>query len=117
VFPSCTVVIEQFDRLERHDEQADGNRGTPGRVHGLLIGANPGNLVGEGPDDQGLSCGHRESSSSGTGLSDGGSKRLRSTPRPVGLVPGAGREPPSSRRSAIRVAVPADRETTSQTNS
>ena len=28
-FPSCTVVIEQFDRLERHHEQAGRNRGTP----------------------------------------------------------------------------------------
>src|SRR5882757_10565502 len=28
-FPSCTVVIEQFDRLERHHEQRAGrNRGT-----------------------------------------------------------------------------------------
>jgi hypothetical protein len=27
-FPSCTVVIQQFDRLERHHEQAEGNRGT-----------------------------------------------------------------------------------------
>ena len=28
VFPSCTVVIEQFDRLERHHEQVGRNRGT-----------------------------------------------------------------------------------------
>jgi hypothetical protein len=27
-FPSCTVVIEQFDRLERHHEQVGRNRGT-----------------------------------------------------------------------------------------
>ena len=27
-FPSCTVVIEQFDRLERHHEQVGKNRGT-----------------------------------------------------------------------------------------
>jgi hypothetical protein len=27
-FPSCTVVIEQFDRLERHHEQAGRNHGT-----------------------------------------------------------------------------------------
>ena len=28
VFPSCAVVIQQFDRLERHHEQAGMNRGT-----------------------------------------------------------------------------------------
>jgi len=27
-FPSCAVVIEQFDRLERHHEEAGMNRGT-----------------------------------------------------------------------------------------
>jgi hypothetical protein len=27
-FPSCTVVIEQFDRLERHHERVGRNRGT-----------------------------------------------------------------------------------------
>lgn len=27
-FPSCTVVIQQFDRLERHHEQVLGNSGT-----------------------------------------------------------------------------------------
>ena len=27
-FPSCTVVIQQFDRLERHHEQTGGNRDT-----------------------------------------------------------------------------------------
>jgi len=27
-FPSCEVVIQQFDRLERHHEQAAVNRGT-----------------------------------------------------------------------------------------
>jgi hypothetical protein len=27
-FPSCTVVIQQFDRLERHHEQVLRNRGT-----------------------------------------------------------------------------------------
>src|SRR5215470_10546958 len=28
-FPSCTVVIQQFERLERHHEQAGSSRGTP----------------------------------------------------------------------------------------
>jgi hypothetical protein len=28
-FPSCRVVIEQFDRLERHHEQVGSHRGTP----------------------------------------------------------------------------------------
>ena len=28
-FPSCAVVIQQFDRLERHHEQAGSGRGTP----------------------------------------------------------------------------------------
>ena len=28
-FPSCRVVIEQFDRLERHHEQVGSNGGTP----------------------------------------------------------------------------------------
>jgi hypothetical protein len=27
-FPSCTVVIQQFDRLERHHDQTDRNRET-----------------------------------------------------------------------------------------
>ena len=27
--PSCTVVIQQFERLERHHEQAGSSRGTP----------------------------------------------------------------------------------------
>jgi hypothetical protein len=27
-FPSCTVVIQQFDRLERHHDQTRGNRET-----------------------------------------------------------------------------------------
>ena len=27
-FPSCTVVIQQFDRVERHHEEVGGNRGT-----------------------------------------------------------------------------------------
>ena len=27
-FPSCTVVIQQFDRLERHHEQVGSGRGT-----------------------------------------------------------------------------------------
>jgi len=27
-FPSCTVAIEQFDRLERHHERAGRNHGT-----------------------------------------------------------------------------------------
>jgi len=27
-FPSCAVVIQQFDRLERHHEEAGMNRGT-----------------------------------------------------------------------------------------
>jgi len=27
-FPSCTVVIQQFDRLERHHNQTGGNRET-----------------------------------------------------------------------------------------
>ena len=27
-FPSCTVVIQQFDRLERHHDQIRGNRET-----------------------------------------------------------------------------------------
>jgi len=27
-FPSCTVVIQQFDRLERHHDQTGGNRET-----------------------------------------------------------------------------------------
>jgi hypothetical protein len=27
-FPSCTVVIQQFDRLERHHEQVGRNKGT-----------------------------------------------------------------------------------------
>jgi hypothetical protein len=35
VFPSCTVVIQQFDRLERHHEQAGRNRGTPTSSPGL----------------------------------------------------------------------------------
>ena len=34
-FPSCTVVIEQFDRLERHHEQVGRNRGTPAVSSGL----------------------------------------------------------------------------------
>jgi hypothetical protein len=29
VFPSCRVVIEQFDRLEQRHEQVGSNRGTP----------------------------------------------------------------------------------------
>ena len=28
-FASCTVVIQQFERLERHHEQARSNHGTP----------------------------------------------------------------------------------------
>jgi hypothetical protein len=28
-FPSCAVVIQQFERLERHHEQAGTGRGTP----------------------------------------------------------------------------------------
>jgi len=28
-FASCTVVIQQFERLERHHEQAGSSRGTP----------------------------------------------------------------------------------------
>jgi hypothetical protein len=28
-FASCTVVIQQFERLERHHEQAGSGRGTP----------------------------------------------------------------------------------------
>jgi hypothetical protein len=27
-FPSCAIVIQQFDRLERHHEQTGGNRDT-----------------------------------------------------------------------------------------
>ena len=42
-FPSGTVVIEQFDRLERHHEQAGRNPRNPGRELGLLIGATAGN--------------------------------------------------------------------------
>jgi hypothetical protein len=34
-FPSCTVVIEQFDRLERHHEQVGRNRGTRAASSGL----------------------------------------------------------------------------------
>jgi hypothetical protein len=34
-FPSCTVVIEQFDRLERHHEQVGRNRGIPAANSGL----------------------------------------------------------------------------------
>jgi len=34
-FPSCRVVIEQFDRLERHPEQVGSNRGTPPARSGL----------------------------------------------------------------------------------
>jgi hypothetical protein len=31
-FPSCTVVIQQFERLERHHEQAAGNHGTSAAI-------------------------------------------------------------------------------------
>ena len=31
-FPSCTVAIEQFDRLERHHERAGRNHGTRSRA-------------------------------------------------------------------------------------
>jgi hypothetical protein len=35
-FPSCTVVMEQFDRLERHHEQGREEPRNPGRELGLL---------------------------------------------------------------------------------
>jgi hypothetical protein len=34
-FPSCTLVIQQFDRLEQHHEQTGRNRGTRAAVSGL----------------------------------------------------------------------------------
>jgi hypothetical protein len=34
-FPSCTVVIQQFDRLERHHEQVGMNRGIRGASPGF----------------------------------------------------------------------------------
>ena len=34
-FPSCTVVIEQFDRLERHHEQVGRIRGTRAASSGV----------------------------------------------------------------------------------
>lgn len=34
-FPSCRVVIQQFDRVERHHEQAGVNRGTRAANPGL----------------------------------------------------------------------------------
>ena len=34
-FPSCTVVMEQFDRLERHHEQVGRNRGTRAAISGF----------------------------------------------------------------------------------